>query len=94
MGINLKTFIKLFSFILVSLLIYMTSDFYIQKEQDNKLLQKYYTTSEYMKKNLLTLISDKKNATLSIALSFLEDQKIIDALLSNNKSSINLLDLI
>ncbi|WP_421716276.1 ATP-binding protein [Arcobacter arenosus] len=87
---NLKTFIKLFSFILVSVLIYMITDFYIQKEQDNKLLQKYYTSSEYIKKNLLTLISDKKNATLSIALSFIDNKEIINSILTKNKLNLDL----
>ncbi len=87
---NVKTLIQLFSFILVSLLIYLITDFYIQKEQNNKLLQKYYTNSEYIKKNLLTLISDKKNATLSIALSFVENKEFINSILTKNSSNIDL----
>ncbi len=87
---NLKIFIKLLSFILVSLLIFTISNFYIQKEQNNKLLQKYYTSSEYIKKNLLTLISDKKNATLSIALSFIENKEIIDSILTGNSLNLDL----
>ncbi len=87
---NVKTLIQLFSFILVSLLIYLITNFYIQKEQNNKLLQKYYTNSEYIKKNLLTLISDKKNATLSIALSFVENKEFINSILTKNSSNIDL----
>jgi len=87
---NVKTLIQLFSFILVSLLIYLITDFYIQKEQNNKLLQKYYTNSEYIKKNLLTLITDKKNATLSIALSFVENKEFINSILTKDCSNIDL----
>jgi len=87
---KVKTLIILFSFILVSLLIYLITDFYIQKEQNNKLTERYYTSSEYIKKNLLNLISDKKNATLSIALSFLENKEIINSILTKNSSNIDL----
>ncbi len=88
---SIKNFtIKTLLFVLISSIIYNISNHYIKKEEKSQLRQKYQTITTHMKKNLSTLIKDKKNATLAVAILAAKDTNLKKALLSNNNSNINL----
>ncbi len=81
-----KTIITIAIYFIVSLVIATISYNYIQEEGNLRLEQKYITISNHMKKNLSTLIEDKKNATLAFAISAAKNEKIKEALLLENNS--------
>ncbi|WP_072682685.1 ATP-binding protein [Arcobacter sp. LA11] len=85
-----KLVITLLLYILISIGIFLISYKYIQKEEKSLLKQKYSQISNHMKKNLSTLIEDKKNATLAFAISAAKDKKILNALLTKDSTNINL----
>ncbi|PLY06750.1 MAG: hypothetical protein C0625_08180 [Arcobacter sp.] len=85
-----KLLINLSLYIILSIIIYIISNIYIYKEVTSLLDKKYSTISTNMKKNLSSLIEDKRNATLAFGLSVSKDISIKKALLDKNKKGINL----
>ncbi|RXJ65351.1 hypothetical protein CRV08_15470 [Halarcobacter ebronensis] len=75
-------------FSIISLVIYVSSAFYIQSEEKKQLNQKYTNISISMKNDIANLISEKKNATLAMAISISRNKNIINSLLSNNNSNL------
>lgn len=73
-------------YFLVALILGVLSFSYIQNEEKHLLQQKYLTTAHQMKKTTQSLIEDKKNATLAFAISAAKEEKIKEALLTNNAS--------
>jgi len=84
-----KFFTNFLFYIIIAFLIYIISSFFINKEEQKLLDQKYITISENLKKSALDLIKEKKNATLSLAMAISKDKRIIEALLSNNNSNLH-----
>ncbi|WP_320033348.1 ATP-binding protein [Halarcobacter sp.] len=79
-----KFILNFLFFTLISLIIYSISTIYINKEERKQLSEKYQNISNNLKTTVSTLITDKKNATLAMAMSIAKDKKIAEALLSKS----------
>lgn len=89
---NKNLLIKLFSFFILTIIIYTISLHYIELDEKEELHQKYLTVSNHMKDNFLNLMLDKQNATLALALSIARNNEIKEALIKKQVLKIDLKD--
>ena len=85
-----KFFINLSLYLILSIVIYLISSIYIQKEITLLTHKKYSAISLDMKERVSSLIEEKRNATLAFGLSVSKNISIKKALLDKNKKIINL----
>ncbi len=71
---NLYKFVTLFIILAISIIIITT--FYIHNKEKNLLNSKYLNTSKNIREFIKSLIEDKQNATLTIALSLAKDDRL------------------
>lgn len=81
-----KFIVNFLFYTLISLLIYSVSTFFINKEEKKQIHQKYLTISKTLKNSVSNLITDKKNATLAMAMSIAKDKRMVEALLNKDNS--------
>ncbi|MEA1918932.1 MAG: diguanylate cyclase [Campylobacterota bacterium] len=87
---NRSNFFLLLVFILLSLSIVYLGNSYKNAKIKNYIYKQYTTLSKSMNNEVSTLIQEKQNATLSLAISFAQNNRLND-LLRNNKDSLSLL---
>ncbi|WP_321468414.1 ATP-binding protein [Halarcobacter sp.] len=84
-----KFILNFLFFTIISLIIYSISTFYINKEEKKQLSEKYLNISNNLKNTVSNLITDKKNATLAMAMSIAKDKKIAEALLTKKNTHVD-----
>ena len=83
-----KLLINLSIYSIISIIILFFSYQYIQKKEQILLNQTHTTISEELKRSAQTLMHDKKNATLGLALVLSKSPLLHDALLSKDTSKL------
>ena len=91
--LNYKFFLPLLTIILILTTIFFYSKNYIDKKTENLIDVKYSLLEKQLHKQIKTLISDKQNATLALAISSAKLPLIKQALKSDSPKNLNLKDL-
>ena len=81
---------NLFILIFICLNIILLGRYSILQKEKELLNEKYKTISQDFQDNTNSLIQTKKNATLAIALTLAEDERIKNILLNNESGDYNL----